>query len=273
MKFKNEYVRKNPLNQSGLLIDLVNKAITQAGLRTIEQYVHRDYLHDLRDPNGSLGNNINGRLLGAYTRDFLVCPNDEIHVLNADGLRKMIDYMAALGEQFSSKAISYFNGSKYTLECNGFIKRDYDGRIKYLFPELSIFQKVGETTEITSTSTRYLPGVLEEIKADLNLPAPSGSKVIKNKDPVYLGNNIIIFPSEKIIEKLRDQLTRYRKEIGSSEMHILRKNIGGSHETDIAEFQFKAYDRPHWIDVEAYKDLFLDWKELIPKYHGRFVNE
>ena len=73
-----------------------------------------------------------------------------------------------------------------------------------------------------------------------------------------------------MIKILRNQLDDYRKNEGS-DTHILRKNIGGVHETDIVEFNFQAYDKPRWIDVEAYKDLFPDWKEIILKYHGRFV--
>ena len=146
MTNENRYERKNPKNQKGILIEVVNNAIALAGLRVIEQYVYRDYVHDLNNPNGTLGNSLEGRLSGAYARKFTVCPNKEIAVLDMDGLKRMMEYMTNLGKQFSRKEISYFCGSEYTLECMGFIKREYDGRTKYLFPNLQIFQKIGETT-------------------------------------------------------------------------------------------------------------------------------
>ncbi len=196
-----------------------------------------------------------------YTRHFVLAMPHGKRLLDKQNICGLAKIMQSFGAQFSRNYVTQFYhdiglSAEHTTERLGFTNNGSRGdfRVRYYFPDVTVFQKIGQRTERQTIESEYPDEVLESIALELDKPPIKlgQPKKVETKKPVYIENTFKIFPNEELLRELADKMKKI-DEGKSLYDNPYRVNIYGAWPKEVCSS----------IDVEAGKYLFPQWREIL----------
>ncbi|MBU4087019.1 MAG: hypothetical protein KKB21_05585, partial [Nanoarchaeota archaeon] len=211
-----------------------------------------------------------------YRRHFVLAIPNGKRVLDNPTIKGLARVMQDFGKQFSKEDIVQFYhdtglGAEHTTKHLGFTNNGSRGgfKVRYYFPYVRVFQKIGQKTQRETIETEYSEGNLESIAQELKMPKIilGPPKKVETKKPIYIENTFHIFPSEGLFRELAERIRKVQKRA--------EEKIGGLYDNP---YQRSIYD--NWpegvccsIDVEAGQEFFPNWRAILKEWDQKPIDK
>jgi len=257
------------------LVQQIYDAVERASLKVVDSFLD-DFGHPsiegLRDPQVQANptySEPNPEPREIYQRHFVLAMPHGKRILDNLTIERLAGVMQGFGSQFSKEDVVQFYhdtglSAENTTEHLGFANNGSRGgfKVRYYFPYVSVFQKIGQKTQRKTIEIEYSEGNLESIAQEFRMPpiVLGLPKKVETKKPIYIENTFHIFPNEGLFRELADRIKKVQKRA--------EEKIGGLYDNPYGRSIYDCWPEGVCcsIDVEAGKEFFPNWREILKEW-------